>query len=32
VTLQRADCSVPKEIAGVVPFHAGETLPWRLAG
>jgi dihydroorotase len=31
LTLERADCKVPDEIAGVVPFHAGETLPWRLA-
>ncbi|MEA3058376.1 MAG: dihydroorotase [Sphingomonadales bacterium] len=32
VTLERADCTVPGEIEGVVPFHAGETLHWRLAG
>jgi dihydroorotase len=32
VTLERGESPVPKEIAGVVPFHAGETLPWRLAG
>ena len=32
VTLERADCTVPAEIEGVVPFHAGETLHWRLAG
>ncbi len=32
VTLQRAPVEVPAEIAGVVPFHAGETLGWRLAG
>jgi dihydroorotase len=31
VTLERAEASVPKEIAGVVPFHAGETLRWKLA-
>ena len=30
VTLERAECKVPDEIAGVVPFHAGETLHWRL--
>ena len=30
VTLQRTDSVVPKEIAGVVPFQAGETLRWRL--
>ncbi|MFN9926610.1 MAG: dihydroorotase, partial [Phenylobacterium sp.] len=36
VTLERVDCLVPDEVrAGpnaVVPFHAGETLPWRFAG
>jgi dihydroorotase len=31
VTLERAEASVPKEIAGVVPFQAGETLRWKLA-
>jgi dihydroorotase len=30
VTLERANCKVPDEIAGVVPFHSGETLRWRL--
>jgi dihydroorotase len=30
VTLERAECPVPNEIGGVVPFHAGETLPWRM--
>ena len=30
VTLERADTVVPDEIAGVVPFHAGETLRWRM--
>ena len=30
VTLERADVAVPDEIGGVVPFHAGETLRWRL--
>ena len=29
VTLERAPAEVPEEIAGVVPFHAGETLRWR---
>jgi dihydroorotase len=29
VTLACADVQVPEEIAGVVPFHAGETLHWR---
>ena len=32
VTLERAPVEVPQEIAGVVPFHAGETLGWRFAG
>ena len=32
VTLERGQVSVPEEIAGVVPFHAGETLRWRLVG
>ena len=31
ITLKRADVLVPKEIDGLVPFHAGETLQWRLA-
>jgi dihydroorotase len=30
VTLEKAPAVVPAEIAGVVPFHAGETLSWRL--
>ena len=29
VTLERVPAEVPEEIAGVVPFHAGETLRWR---
>ncbi|MEA3067265.1 MAG: dihydroorotase, partial [Sphingomonadales bacterium] len=29
-TLKRAEVQVPEEIDGVVPFHAGETLSWRL--
>ena len=32
ITLKRADVQVPEEIDGVVPFHAGETLRWSLAG
>ncbi len=32
VTLQRSESEVPEEIGGLVPFHAGETLRWRLAG
>jgi dihydroorotase len=30
VTLERADSPVPDEIGGLVPFHAGETLRWRM--
>jgi dihydroorotase len=30
VTLERAEVQVPAEIDGIVPFHAGETLRWRL--
>jgi dihydroorotase len=32
VTLERAETHVPDEVAGLVPFQAGETLPWRMAG
>ena len=32
VTFERAPSKVPTQIAGVVPFHAGETLGWRFAG
>ena len=32
VTLEKTQIEVPAEVAGVVPFHAGETLGWRLAG
>jgi dihydroorotase len=32
VTLERAPTEVPGEIAGIVPFHARETLAWRFAG
>ena len=31
VTLERADCAVPDEVSGLVPFRAGETLRWSLA-
>ena len=31
VTLERVEHIVPDEIAGLVPFHSGETLRWRLA-
>ncbi len=30
VTLERIEVEVPHEIAGIVPFHAGERLSWRL--
>jgi dihydroorotase len=30
VTLERTEVEVPEEIAGIMPFHAGETLRWRL--
>jgi len=30
VALERAEVQVPEEIAGVVPFHAGETLRWKM--
>jgi dihydroorotase len=32
VTLERSPTEVPAEIAGIVPFHAGDTLAWRFAG
>jgi len=32
VTLERRETSVPDQIEGVVPFHAGETLRWSFAG
>ena len=31
ITLEREPGEVPDEISGVVPFHAGEILDWRLA-
>jgi dihydroorotase len=31
ITLERAEIRVPDEVDGLVPFHAGETLRWRLA-
>lgn len=31
MTLKRTSFEVPSEFAGVVPFHAGETLVWRIA-
>ncbi|MEO5612945.1 MAG: dihydroorotase [Sphingomicrobium sp.] len=30
VTLERGPSAVPAQIGGVVPFHAGETLGWRI--
>lgn len=30
ITLERAEQAVPDEIDGLVPFHAGETIRWRL--
>jgi dihydroorotase len=32
LTLEKRPVEVPAEISGVVPFHAGATLGWRLAG
>ena len=32
VTLERTSVEVPTRVAGLVPFHAGETLGWRFAG
>ena len=32
VTLERSEVAIPEEIDGVVPFHAGGTLPWKLVG
>ena len=32
VTLERCEVTVPGEIDGVVPFHAGQTLPWKFVG
>jgi dihydroorotase len=31
ITLERSECEVPDEISGIVPFHARETLPWKLS-
>jgi len=31
ITLERAEVEVSTEINGIVPFHAGETLGWRLS-
>jgi dihydroorotase len=30
ITLERVDTNVPDEIDGLVPFHAGETLRWKM--
>ena len=32
VTLERGETHVPETVDGLVPFHAGETLPWRMVG
>ena len=32
VTLEQVEQIVPNEVDGLVPFHAGESLGWRLAG
>ena len=32
VTLERSEQPVPGVVEGLVPFHAGETLRWRMAG
>ena len=32
ITLERAEVRVPDEVGGLVPFHAGQTLHWRLKG
>ena len=32
VTLERAEVQIPAQIGELVPFHAGETLRWRVAG
>jgi dihydroorotase len=32
ITLERMETHVPDTVGGLVPFHAGETLPWRMVG
>ncbi|MFL6723699.1 MAG: dihydroorotase, partial [Sphingomicrobium sp.] len=32
ITLERQDVEVPDAMEGLVPFHAGETLRWKLVG
>jgi len=32
VRLERTEVQVPEEIDGLVPFHAGERLAWKLVG
>lgn len=32
LTLERVDHQVPETVEGLVPFHAGETLRWKLVG
>ena len=31
VTLERGEKAVPERVAGLVPFHGGSTIGWRLA-
>ena len=32
VSLERSEQQVPESVGGLVPFHAGETMGWRMAG
>jgi dihydroorotase len=32
VTLERSEVTIPDEVNGIVPFHAGQTLPWKFVG
>ena len=32
ITLEKVDVSVPNEVEGIVPFHAGERLGWKFVG
>jgi dihydroorotase len=31
-TLEKSETTVPDEVGGIVPFHAGETLGWKFVG
>lgn len=31
-TLEKSETTVPDEVEGIVPFHAGETLGWKFVG